>query len=323
MVNMKYKDSPSTTQRVIVEQSSKKSIALSTPSFLSLARKSGKSDVPLTVLEQVYARGLLESVPSSKNTPEQQAFHRVESFIHRGKAYELDQDLITEIPKVPDGSKSMYIIKNAIKNHEERNKPLDESIGSFVGNRLKRAILGGPRGGGLFVTRKSRAAASAPSTDDIVQRNLQRKEIQHKTQQEWEKLHPELGKKAKDVQRTKSTIRSAEATGKKLSGHAAEVRDRWAAKGVAHAAAERGREQEYVMKKTGVSQSRLRGGSPGSTEAPLSKPELTNINQARKDYQASRKRPMPAQGAPKPQRQGFISRWRKSLNPASKVWSGK
>ena len=140
-------------QRVLVEQKSGTAVAVSTPSWLSLAKKSGKSHFPLSVVEQVYCRGIVSAKYDPKNTLEQQAFNRVDSFLHEGKAFELDQDLLMEIPKVPDGRKHMSIIKSAIKHHEERNKaqpteepqPTNEDIGHVVGRVIRKAIFGGGR----------------------------------------------------------------------------------------------------------------------------------------------------------------------------------
>jgi len=93
-------------------------IQISERAWLSLARKAGKSKIPLTTLEEVYIRGYYSANPYSKNLPEQQAFNRVNSFMSGGKARELDEDLIVETPKVPDGRKHMSTIKNAIRKYE-------------------------------------------------------------------------------------------------------------------------------------------------------------------------------------------------------------
>jgi hypothetical protein len=77
-------------------------------------------------VEQVYARGYLTANEDSKNSPEQQAFQRVDSFIHGGQAQELDEDL-TEVA-VPNGSKHMHIIRSAIKRYESKKNPLKEDV---------------------------------------------------------------------------------------------------------------------------------------------------------------------------------------------------
>ena len=109
--------------KFLKESKTGKEIQLELKSWLTLAKKAGKSNVPLSVIEQVYVRGLLESNPQSKNSPEQQAFNRVNSFLHEGKAYELDYDLIMEAPKVPDGRKHMGIIKDAVRRYETKDEP--------------------------------------------------------------------------------------------------------------------------------------------------------------------------------------------------------
>lgn len=175
-------NSPSIPQRVLVEQKSGTAVAVSTPSWLSLAKKAGKSHFSLSIVEQVYCRGLLSSKYNPKNTPEQQAFNRVDSFLHEGKAYELDQDLLMEIPKVPDGRKHMSIIKSAIKHHEERNKPQQTDDSQQVnegiaGTIVKRALgIRRTRGGGLLsLLRGSGRKTKAPEDSDAyVERKKQR-----------------------------------------------------------------------------------------------------------------------------------------------------
>jgi hypothetical protein len=58
----------------------------------SLIAKSNRSGVSYTVLREVFERGL-NSYANSRMTSEQFAFTRVNSYIARGKAYSLDDDL--------------------------------------------------------------------------------------------------------------------------------------------------------------------------------------------------------------------------------------
>lgn len=59
----------------------------------SLIKKSDKSGVPLTIIQEVYDRGIQEWTEDSNKTPQQVAFERVNSFINQGDAYVKDQDL--------------------------------------------------------------------------------------------------------------------------------------------------------------------------------------------------------------------------------------
>lgn len=60
----------------------------------SLIKKSDKSGVPLTVLKEVYDRGVQEWSEESNKTPQQVAFERVNSFINQGNTfYTKDKDL--------------------------------------------------------------------------------------------------------------------------------------------------------------------------------------------------------------------------------------
>ena len=71
------------------------STKITNPIVESLQKKSDKSGIDITILEQVFKRGLSAWNPYiCKNaTQEQWAFARVNSFISGGKAVELDSDL--------------------------------------------------------------------------------------------------------------------------------------------------------------------------------------------------------------------------------------
>jgi uncharacterized protein YcfJ len=170
----------------LIENTSGTEIEISTPSWLSLARKAGKSSFPLTVVEQVYCRGIIAAKYHPKQTLEQQAFNRVDSFLHEGKAYELDQDLVLETPKVPDGKKHMDIIKNAIKNHETKNQLQERDIGNAVG-----ALVGGFIGakvGGRKKRNFDSAYKSGAASQDL--RNALRKRSERSGEAEdFEKSH--------------------------------------------------------------------------------------------------------------------------------------
>ena len=61
----------------------------------SFQKKSEQSGYPLHIIEEVYARGYIESENESL-TPEQNGFDRVNSFIANGRAVKLDEDLLTQ-----------------------------------------------------------------------------------------------------------------------------------------------------------------------------------------------------------------------------------
>lgn len=60
----------------------------------ALVRKSEKSGVPFEILAEVYNRGYASWNEGMKHDAEQNAFHRVNSYISGGKARDLDRDLI-------------------------------------------------------------------------------------------------------------------------------------------------------------------------------------------------------------------------------------
>jgi len=61
---------------------------------LSLYKKSSNSDIPVSILEEVYRRGYTIWNDKFGGTPEQFAFDRVNSFIAGGFAAQLDEDLL-------------------------------------------------------------------------------------------------------------------------------------------------------------------------------------------------------------------------------------
>lgn len=69
---------------------------LSDKAKLSLYKKSSNSDIPVSILEEVYRRGYTIWNDQFGGTPEQFAFDRVNSFIAGGFAAQLDEDLLDE-----------------------------------------------------------------------------------------------------------------------------------------------------------------------------------------------------------------------------------
>lgn len=69
---------------------------LSDKAKLSLYKKSSNSDIPVSILEEVYRRGYTIWNEQFAGTPEQFAFDRVNSFIAGGFAAQLDEDLLDE-----------------------------------------------------------------------------------------------------------------------------------------------------------------------------------------------------------------------------------
>ena len=144
------KNSPSKSPlRRLVEQESGYEVLISTSAWHSLAKRAGKNGVPLSVVEQVYARGYLTADDDSNNSPEQQAFQRVDSFIHGGQAQELDEDL-TEVT-VPNGSRHLHIVRKVIKRYESKRNSLKEDVVDEegvppLGYTTAKGILKGIRG---------------------------------------------------------------------------------------------------------------------------------------------------------------------------------
>jgi hypothetical protein len=62
----------------------------------SLIQKSIKSNTNLSVIVEVFSRGISSWEPNSKHDRIQHGFNRVNSFINNGKAMELDKDLLVK-----------------------------------------------------------------------------------------------------------------------------------------------------------------------------------------------------------------------------------
>lgn len=94
-------NSPSTkAQLSLIEESSGAACPITVKAYEALAGKAEGYKPFLPILEQVYARGILTADEDSKNTPEQQAFNRVNSFLNIGKACEIDSDLLENVGMV-------------------------------------------------------------------------------------------------------------------------------------------------------------------------------------------------------------------------------
>jgi hypothetical protein len=62
----------------------------------TLIKKAEKTGIPFSTLKEVFERGLSLYVNESNQTPEQVAFNRVNSYIAKGRAWNLDADLREE-----------------------------------------------------------------------------------------------------------------------------------------------------------------------------------------------------------------------------------
>jgi hypothetical protein len=151
-------------KHVLIEASTGESIPISQKAWYSLAKRAGKNNTLLSIIEQVYCRGIFTADDASYNSPEHQAFCRVDSFLHEGKAYELDYDLVTEQCTVPDGRKHMHIIKNAIKTHKKINQKevIKESNVGF-GKSMQALGKGLHKGIGTFLSGGNKSSKSRTS----------------------------------------------------------------------------------------------------------------------------------------------------------------
>jgi len=78
----------------LVAENAVAGISIDNKTKLSLYKKSTSSGIATNILEEVYRRGFGIWNESFKQTPEQFAFDRVNSFIAGGFAAQLDSDLL-------------------------------------------------------------------------------------------------------------------------------------------------------------------------------------------------------------------------------------
>lgn len=84
--------------RQTVDKILSREIKLTEDCQASIAKKSQHCGIPTYVLETVYRRGIIDWEEGMTRTQSQYAFDRVNSFIAKGKARELDQDLLEQAP---------------------------------------------------------------------------------------------------------------------------------------------------------------------------------------------------------------------------------
>lgn len=272
------KNSPSTTQRVLVEQETGSECLISTHAWLSLAKKAGKNDVPLSILEQVYVRGILEAKPCPKNSPEQLAFNRVDSFIHGGAAYELDKDLLGEMC-VPDGKKHMKTIKRVINKYER--KPLKENWGHALGSALRGALTSR--------TRKRTTTSSVDPHEKAVQKKLFNRSVSR----EVERRERDMGvgkplKKTQDIERMKNKVRTAMAAGERTKGAPGLLQMRFAKKRAFQRSQENRSLADYVTKKVGITHDQYMG--KGKKDGSLTRDQVTAVKTATDEFNKTQKK---------------------------------
>lgn len=90
--------------QLVFAEHSRIAVDLTEKQLVALYKKSRQSNIPFSIIEEVYQRGLdayhltmKEDYPSHdvlNNSPEQYAFNRVNSFIAGGQATHIDKDLV-------------------------------------------------------------------------------------------------------------------------------------------------------------------------------------------------------------------------------------
>jgi hypothetical protein len=98
----------------------------------ALQKKSAKSGIEFSTLQEVYARGLNDWKPIGKMTQEQYAFSRVNSYISAGKAYVVDSDL--HEAKTLDDTFSAFV-----SSLDEEKEDLSE-LSSMSKEKLSKAV---------------------------------------------------------------------------------------------------------------------------------------------------------------------------------------
>ena len=106
----------------LVKESAVAGLALDNKTKLSLYKKSTQSGIATNILEEVYRRGHDSWSKSFKQTPEQFAFDRVNSFVAGGFAAQLDSDLLAD-----------QVNKNDTKINESKVQLIKRVINEKIG----------------------------------------------------------------------------------------------------------------------------------------------------------------------------------------------
>ena len=101
-----YNSPSKDAQLTLTEQTSGSVVSIPVKAYNAVLNKSENNSKIRKVLEQVYARGVLAAEESSNQSPQQQAFSRMNSFLNYGKAYDLDMDLLEDFFDDPYSAKS-------------------------------------------------------------------------------------------------------------------------------------------------------------------------------------------------------------------------
>ena len=167
---------------------------------LSLYKKSKKSNIPTSILEEVYSRGYSIWDSSAGGTADQYAFNRVNSFIAGGYAAELDEDIMEDWQdskyKNPNGGLTQAGV-NAYRSEHPGSKlktavtkkPSELKAGSKDANRRKSfcARMGGMK-------KKLTSAETAHDPDSRINKSLRKwhcedvEDIDEKTGL-WDNIH--------------------------------------------------------------------------------------------------------------------------------------
>ena len=90
----------------------------------TLIKKAEKTGMPFSTLKEVFERGLLSYVEQTNQTPEQVAFNRVNSYISKGRAWNLDADLREEkiINEQLDTAFTKMLENNGVLSNNSSNR---------------------------------------------------------------------------------------------------------------------------------------------------------------------------------------------------------
>ena len=135
-------------QLIFVEHKAESAMVLSNKAKLSLYKKSVNTGIPANILEEVYYRGFSTWIPDFKESQEQFAFSRVNSFISGGFARKLDHDLCESkeepnsevISNNKNNPNSRFIGTNSLNNVFRNETPGQRPVKESRLNIIKRVV---------------------------------------------------------------------------------------------------------------------------------------------------------------------------------------
>jgi hypothetical protein len=223
-----------------------------------VSEKAESYDLPVEMLKEVYSRGLNDWDNSKPFTQDQWAFARLNSFLEGGRAFELDEDLISEAKgfkitaKTPNKSLGRLARRKDSLGRQakaELNKRLKARESSKYANKGAASkkfqnVITGKTQLSPIATKKLIAtlginpkSAVAKSLNAVAKKTTEKKKIEKKVAKEVQKKleSSELKKQLRDQEKQRKKLEAERLENQRLEAKARKARDREDAKAKAEA----------------------------------------------------------------------------------------